>query len=475
MLVKPITKSMKYYVINPTDVYKALKEQTKAKYSYLLESCEGDAKSSRYSFLGVNPIGRISIKNGNTKLSGDSFSKIDKNLDDPIDVMKSSMGKIDVINSEKKPRFIGGAVGYFSYDLIRYYLPYLENKESDLDAPDCEFIYTKDIVAFDHINRELELVSCAMGEDESELNDDIDSAKNRLDNIEDIVLSAEQIDPKFSTPKSLESEVDTSKNEYMNMVKRSKEYIKEGDIFQVVISKKNIIDAQTPFDTYIALKNCNPSPYMYFLEFGDLNITGSSPEMLVRAEKRKVTTRPIAGTRKRGKTEREDINLAKDMLDDPKERAEHIMLVDLHRNDLGRVCRYGTVNTTDLMSVEKFSHVQHIVSTVEGEIYPKYSSFDSLRSIFPAGTVSGAPKVRAMEIINELENQKRGPYAGSVGYFGLDGNLDFAITIRTLIQKNKKAYIQAGAGIVADSVPEKEWIESENKAAAMMRALSVVD
>jgi anthranilate synthase component 1 len=240
------------------------------------------------------------------------------------------------------------------------------------------------------------------------------------------------------------------------------------------MSKRTQVDAQIPYNTYLALKYLNPSPYMYFLEFGDLAVIGSSPEMLVRIEGTNVMTRPIAGTRKRGNNEQSDHTLAQEMLNDPKEQAEHIMLVDLHRNDLGRVCKYGTVNTTELMSVERFSHVQHIVSTVEGELDPKWTSFDALRSIFPAGTVSGAPKVRAMEIINELELHKRGIYAGAVGYFGLGGNMDFAITIRTIIQKQNKAYIQAGAGIVADSVPENEWVESENKAAAMMRAIAMV-
>ena len=258
------------------------------------------------------------------------------------------------------------------------------------------------------------------------------------------------------------------------MVTKCKEYIRAGDIFQTVVSKRRVADAADPYETYLALKTLNPSPYLYFLEFGDLIIAGSSPEMLVRVEGNRVITRPIAGTIKRGKTEKQDREFAAEMLNDPKERAEHIMLVDLHRNDIGKVCKFGTVHPSELMIIERFSHVQHIVSTVEGILKEKRDAYDALRGTFPAGTVSGAPKVRAMEIINELEKERRGLYAGVVGYFGLDGNMDFAITIRTLIQKANKAYVQAGSGIVADSVPEKEWYESENKAMALMKALEMV-
>lgn len=474
MLVKPVIRSMKYHVIAPKDVYMSLKDQTSSKYSYLLESCEGDAKSAQYSFLGVHPIGRISIHKNKVDIEGETFSKIDKSQTEPLSIIKSSLGDIEIQNSSKKPRFIGGVVGYFSYDLIRYYLPYLEEKNTDISMPDAEFIYTKDTIAFDHRSSELEIVCSAVGEDERDLKDDIGAAYNRVADIEEIVLSSEKNELRLSESKKLDYVSDTSEEEYMNMVRRTKEYIREGDIFQTVISKRNSLDSKNSHETYLALKTLNPSPYLYFLEFGDNTILGSSPEMLIRVEDRHVTTRPIAGTRKRGATEKMDRYLANEMISDPKECAEHIMLVDLHRNDLGRVCEYETVKTTELMGVERFSHVQHIVSTVEGDLHSKYTSFDALKSIFPAGTVSGAPKVRAMEIINELEHQRRGAYAGAVGYFGLDQNIDFAITIRTIIQNKKNAYVQAGAGIVSDSDPKKEWVESENKAAAMMKALSMV-
>ncbi len=474
MLVKPITKKFKYYVATPVDVYRAVKEQTGSKYTYLLESCEGDEKSARYSFVGYTPIGRISIDKTGTSITGDIFSEEKTKGTDPIDTIKQTIGHTLVVNAKEMPRFLGGAVGYFSYDLIRYWLPYFEEKKSELQTPDAEFIFTKDNIAFDHKTREIEIVSCAFGRDEKELRDDYGAAENRLDEIEEIILSAERTDTVFREPKKLDSNSNTTKKEYENMVESSKKYIRAGDIFQVVVSKRINADAADPFETYLALKELNPSPYLYYLEFGDLVIAGSSPEMLVRVEGNRVITRPIAGTIARGRTERQDRALAAEMLNDPKERAEHVMLVDLHRNDIGKVCKYGTVKASELMIIERFSHVQHIVSTVEGILNDKYDAYDALRGTFPAGTVSGAPKVRAMEIINELEKERRGPYAGAVGYFGLDGNMDFAITIRTLIQKGKKAYVQAGAGIVADSVPEKEWYESSAKAEALMKALTMV-
>ncbi|MFX1294639.1 MAG: anthranilate synthase component I [Promethearchaeota archaeon] len=474
MLVKPIIKKFKYYIITPTDVYKAIKEQTHSKYTYLLESCEGDEKSARYSFVGYTPIGRITIDKSGLSIDGKFFSEEKIEGKDPIDIMKKSVGHMLIVGSKESPRFVGGAVGYFSYDLIRYWLPYFEEKQTELKTPDAEFIYTKDNIAFDHKTRQIEIVSCAFGHDEVELKDDVGATENRLEEIKEVILSAEKNDAIFREPVKVESSSNTTKKEFEKMVEKSKEYIRDGDIFQVVISKRISADAADPYDTYLALKQLNPSPYLYYLEFGDLVIAGSSPEMLVRVEDDRVITRPIAGTIRRGRTERKDRKFANEMLNDPKERAEHIMLVDLHRNDIGKVCKYGTVKASELMIIERFSHVQHIVSTVNGILKEKCDAYDALRGTFPAGTVSGAPKVRAMEIINELEKERRGPYAGAVGYFGLDGNMDFAITIRTLIQKGKKAYVQAGSGIVADSIPENEWYESENKAKALMKALTMV-
>ncbi|NVM53500.1 MAG: anthranilate synthase component I [Candidatus Helarchaeota archaeon] len=474
MLVKPIVKKFKYYIVTPADVYRAVKEQTKSKYTFLLESCEGDEKVARYSFVGFTPIGRISIDKTGTSITGNIFSEDKAQGKDPIDIIKNCIGHNLVVNSKESPRFLGGAVGYFSYDLIRSWLPYFEDKSTALKTPDAEFIFTKDNIAFDHTTREIEIVSCAFGRDEVELKDDVGATENRLQEVEEVILSAERGDITFREPKKIDSSSNTTKAEFEKMVEKSKEYIRAGDIFQVVVSKRICADAADPYETYLALKTLNPSPYLYYLEFGDLVIAGSSPEMLVRVEGNRVITRPIAGTIRRGRTEMQDRGFASEMLNDPKERAEHVMLVDLHRNDIGKVCKYGTVQASELMIIERFSHVQHIVSTVEGVLNEKSDAYDALRGTFPAGTVSGAPKVRAMEIINELEKERRGPYAGAVGYFGLDGNMDFAITIRTLIQKANKAYVQAGSGIVADSMPEKEWFESENKAKALMKALMMV-
>lgn len=474
MLVKPLIKKFKCFVVTPADVYKAVKDQTRSDYTYLLESCEGDEKVARYSFIGYKPIGRISIEKDRTILYGEKFTESTINGKDPIATVKSCVGPMLIVNSREYPRFLGGAVGYFSYDLIRYWLPYLEEKTTDLRTPDAEFVFTRESIAFDHKTKQIEIVSCAFGQDETDLKDDIGTAENRLEEIEEVILSAERGDSSFKEPRKLDYSSNTEKYEYEEMVQTSKEYIRAGDVFQVVISKRMSADAADPYETYLALKTLNPSPYLYFLEFGDLAIAGSSPEMLVRVEGNRVITRPIAGTIPRGKTEKQDREFAEEMLKDPKERAEHIMLVDLHRNDIGKVCRFGSVKASELMIVEKYSHVQHIVSTVEGVLNDKAEPCDALRATFPAGTVSGAPKVRAMEIINELEKERRGPYAGAVGYFGIDGNMDFAITIRTMIQKRKKAYVQAGAGIVADSIPEKEYYESENKARALLRALEMV-
>lgn len=465
---------MKNHVIRPIDAYEALKKESKAEYAYLLESGAGDKQLARYSFVGVNPIGRIKVYQHKIELLGNTFSKINEGSNDPLKIIQSAFGKIEVVESPQQPRFIGGAVGYFSYDLIRHYLPNLQEKKTGLPLPNAEFLFTKDIVVFDHFTKEIKIICNAIGKNSSELNEDIIETEVRSKDIHEIISMTEKREREFSKLKELDTTTDTSQAEFVKMVKQAKSYIKAGDIFQVVLSKRTEIDsANKPLSTYLSLRELNPSPYLFLLEFGDIALVGSSPEMLLRVEGKNAFTKPIAGTRKRGITEQKDQALADELLQDKKERAEHIMLVDLHRNDLGRVCQYGSIEVPEFMTVNKFSHVQHIVSTVQGKLAPNTSPFDALRSIFPAGTVSGAPKVRAMEIINELEQQKRGVYAGAVGYFSLNGNLDFAITIRTILQKAQKAYVQAGSGIVADSIPEKEWIESENKAAAMIQALSV--
>ncbi len=349
-------------------------------------------------------------------------------------------------------RLVGGAVGYISYDAVRYWEK-LPQPKGDLDFPDVEMGIYDDGFIFDH-TRKLALYYY--------------QEENRLAEVEKILKKpAEDSSLEVSQPK-----VNISKEHFEKAVEKAKEYVTAGDIFQVVLSKRYQFQTKgslIPF--YQSLRQINPSPYMYYYKADERQIVGSSPEMLVRVDNRMVETFPIAGTTKMVQDETENLRLAHELLADPKERAEHVMLVDLARNDVGKISKFGSVHVPEFMKVHQYSHVQHIVSQVVGELRDELESFDALRSVFPAGTVSGAPKVRAMEIIDELEPAQRGPYAGAVGYFSYNGNADFAITIRTLFADQNQAYVQAGAGIVADSVPEREWIETENKAKALMKAL----
>jgi anthranilate synthase component 1 len=476
--VQPISKKFRYNVIEPLDVYRTVKEQVNDFGSFLLESYEGSKQSAQHSFIGFNPIGQIIIQEKELELLGNSFTSSNPitSNNDPIDIIHSLTNQAVVLDNGETSPFMGGAVGYFSYDIVRNYLNYLPEKPSSFQLPDAEFLLTNDVITFDHQKKEIIINCCALGKTRKEAKEQLTSAEERLQRIEELILSTEKGQYSLQTGEKVTGSSNTTKQEYMQMVRQAKEHIRQGDIFQVVLSKRNETDVRfETVDTYLALREMNPSPYHFLLEFKDHSIYGSSPEMLLRTNDVQAITKPIAGTRKRGRTELEDRALASEMMNDEKECAEHVMLVDLHRNDLGRVCRYGSVEVTEFMTVGQYSHVQHIVSTVEGEISRDKTRADALRSLFPAGTVSGAPKVRAMEIINELEQEQRGPYAGAVGYFSFNGNLDFAITIRTIIQANKKAYVQAGAGIVADSQPEKEWLEVEYKTQALMNSLGVLN
>jgi anthranilate synthase component 1 len=367
-------------------------------------------------------------------------------------------------------------VGYIGYDAVRFFEKLPDKNPDDLGLPDLFFIFTDTILIFDRVRHTIKIVSNAYI---------TDGAENAY---RDAVAKIEKIEKALTAPlpaKQLEVMPEAAdipfnsnlrKEEFESIVRKAKKYIRDGDVIQVVLSQR--LEARTkasPFNIYRALRSINPSPYNFYMQLGDVHLIGSSPEIHVRCEDGTVEVRPIAGTRPRGKTEADDLLLEKDLLDDPKERAEHIMLVDLGRNDIGRVCVYGTVKPEELMVIERYSHVMHIVSDVKGKLRPDKDSFDVLRASFPAGTVSGSPKIRAMEIIDELENVRRGPYAGAVGYFSFTGNLDSCITIRTIIMKGKKAYVQAGAGIVADSVPSKEYEETLNKARAMLRAIAMAE
>lgn len=430
--------------------------QEKCEYAYLLESVEGPKRIARFSFIGFNPKQLYIAKNGEALLQDlGSGEEARFKVRDPLEALRRLVGREPCCSDL---RFSGGAVGYVSYDAVRYWekLPCIA--EDELRFPDLEFGIYDDVLVFDHERNEA--VYVYRGEDRSdellELANDGGEGGGYLS---------------FTPPRA-----NLSKEEYEERVLRAKEYIASGDIFQVVLSRRYDFKVRGDLARfYLELRRINPSPYMYFLKMGSRRIIGSSPEMLVRVEGGVIETFPIAGTRPRGATEAEDEELARGLLADPKERAEHVMLVDLARNDVGRVAKFGSVHVPEFMVIHKYSHVQHIVSRVVGELRDGYDCYDVLRAVFPAGTVSGAPKVRAMEIIEECEPSRRGPYAGGVGYFSFNGNADFAITIRTLVADGDRCFIQAGAGIVADSVPEREWLETEHKAKALLKALELAE
>lgn len=430
--------------------------QGSCEHAYLLESVEGPKRIARFSFIGFNPRLLFTVKDGEALLR-DSLSgeELRFRVKDPLEALRALVkGSPD--GSEF--RLAGGAVGYISYDAVRYWEKLPCMAEDVLDFPDLQMGVYDDVLVFDHEKNEVFYVY--RGEDRSgELLSLVEGAK------EDVGALS------FTTPRA-----NLGREEYEEAVRRAKEYIGSGDIFQVVLSRRYDFNVEGDLSRfYLELRRINPSPYMYFLKMGSRRIIGSSPETLVRVEGGLVETFPIAGTRPRGANEAEDEELARSLLADPKERAEHVMLVDLARNDVGRVARFGSVRVPEFMVVHKYSHVQHIVSRVVGELREGCDCYDALRAVFPAGTVSGAPKVRAMEIIEECEPSRRGPYAGGVGYFSFNGNADFAITIRTLVADGRRCSIQVGAGIVADSVPEREWLETEHKAKALLRALELAE
>lgn len=459
----------------PISLFKRFED---SQYCFLLESVEGGEKWARYSFIGRNPFLIVKSRNGKSYIEDRNGNKTIED-GNPIEIIKSLMGKYRGADIPKLPRFNGGAVGFFGYDLIRYYENLPNIPEDDLDLPESHFMFTDEVIVFDHLKQKIHIIV------NMHVNGNIERTYNstteRIKAIYKEILSSrwkinENIKPEQSTSnKEFNFTSNINREKFCENVVRAKQYIKDGDIFQVVLSQRLCVETNhEPLDIYRVLRVLNPSPYMYYLKFNDYRIIGSSPEMLVRVEDGFAETCPIAGTRKRGATKEEDEALEKELLADKKECAEHTMLVDLGRNDIGRISKYGTVKVNNLMHIERYSHVMHIVTNVVGELSEDKTPFDALMSVLPAGTVSGAPKVRAMEIIDELENVKRGPYAGAIGYLSFNGNLDSCITIRTMVIKDNKAYIQAGAGIVADSVPEMEYEETLNKAKALLKALEEV-
>lgn len=440
------------------------------KYSYLLESVEGGEKLGRYSFLGSSPSVVFQSKGRKIKIkeSGKISSFVtDK---DPISEIKSFMQKYKFVSIKGLPRFCGGLVGYMGYDMVRFFEKLPDENVDDLNVPDCVMLLTDTILIFDHLERIIKIVSNAFIKSNPSFA--YEDAVRKINDLERKLKKNIKMKKTKHRPNKLKISSNMTKNHFKRIVNKAKDYIRRGDIIQVVLSQRLKTKIKhSPFDIYRALRRINPSPYMFYLSLGDLKLIGSSPEIMVRTEDRIVEVRPIAGTRPRGKDNKEDLRLIKDLLKDPKERAEHIMLVDLGRNDIGRVCNFKTVKVNELMTIEKYSHVMHIVSDVTGRLKKDKDIFDVIRATFPAGTVTGAPKIRSMEIIDELENVKRGPYAGSVGYFSFSGNEDFCITIRTILVKDNNAYIQAGAGIVNDSKPQREYTETLNKARALVKAI----
>lgn len=450
-------------------------------YAFLLESVEGQEKIARYSFLGSNPALIFKSKGKFIQIIYPE-KKITKKFvtqTNPLDEIKKIMRDFKAIKTKGLPRFYGGLVGYMGYDMVRFFEELPDKNTEDLKIPDSIFILTDTLLVFDHVNHSIKIVTnIVMPKSSKKLtqNKKIKIYKAAIKKIESIHKDFQQSimekEKRGKGHKHLKIVSNFTKNKFKAIVNNAKAYIKKGDIIQVVLSQRFKIKIdKEPLDIYRALRSLNPSPYMFFLKLKDVILIGSSPEMLVRCEEGLVQTRPIAGTRPRGKTEEEDKLLENELLKDTKEKAEHIMLVDLGRNDLGRVCKSGKVGISEFMSIERYSHVMHLVTQVQGALDKKYDVYDVLRASFPAGTVTGSPKIRAMEIIDELENLRRGPYAGCVGYFSFSHNMDTCITIRTIIIKDNIAYIQAGAGIVADSIPEKEYSESVNKARALIEAI----
>ncbi len=448
---------------------------------FLLESAEQGMRLGRYSFLGIKAWESIRLKGTTVTVrrgGADTHYDLGEQGGDPFAFVAAHLRRYRVPPLEDVPPFVGGAVGYFGYDCVRHVERLPDAPPDDMGLPDMAFLLTDVIVVFDHLRHTIMLLTNIFCDEEPDLDRAYSAAVARLTEVK-ARLRGPLPAPGWSLGRSqraVHAEVRSNfeRQRFEQGVERIREYIHAGDAFQVVLSQRFERPVGTSgFSIYRGLRAVNPSPYMYYMSFRDFEIVGSSPEPLVTVVGGKAETRPIAGTRPRGATPEEDAALAAEMLADEKERAEHLMLVDLGRNDLGRVCRPGTVRTNEFMEVERYSHVMHMVSSVTGELSEGVSAADALRAVFPAGTVSGAPKVRAMEIIDELEPTRRGPYAGAIGYLSYSGELDSCIYIRTILVRDGRAYVQAGAGIVADSDPASEFVETENKARALFRAIEV--
>ncbi len=469
----PIMREVLADLDTPLSIYLKL---ANGPYSYLFESVQGGEKWGRYSIVGLPCRRVIRISKNTVSIFVDDKLQEEKEVTDPLTWIEEFQQSFKVPELDGLPRFTGGLVGYFGYETIRYIEPKLAkvDKPDVLEMPDILLMVSEEVVVIDNLSGKLYIVVNANSNDDAAYS----RTQARIDQLVKQLSSATPMHVNDRSRKVEEADFVSgfTRQGYEQTVGKVKDYIVDGDVMQVVVSQRLSIPFHArPLDLYRALRSLNPSPYMYYMDLGDSHVVGSSPEILVRYEDGQVTVRPIAGTRPRGKDEQADIELEKDLLADPKEVAEHLMLIDLGRNDVGRIAKTGSVELTEKMTVERYSHVMHIVSNVVGDIKDNMTAMDVLRATFPAGTVSGAPKIRAMEIIDELEPVKRGVYSGAVGYIGWSGNMDTAIAIRTAVIKDKTLHIQAGAGIVYDSVPRNEWDETMNKGRAIFRAVAMAE
>ena len=467
----PVSREILADMETPLSVYRKL---ANCSYSYLFESVEGGEKWARYSLIGLHAKRIIKVIKNEIEILEEGNIIENITTEDPLAYIEKLQKSFSLEEDSNLPKFNGGLVGYFSYDCVRYIERKLIDSEppDTLGTPDALFMLSEEVAVFDNLKNKLHLIVLVDSKDQ------IDAAERRLNELEEKLKDPLPFQD-FKKPKKSISESDFmsgfGEDDFKQSVQKAKKYIEEGDIMQVVCSQRMSLPfTADPVALYRSIRQLNPSPYMYYLNLKDFYIVGSSPEILARLEDNKVTVRPIAGTRRRGKDELDDIAMEEDMVNDPKEIAEHLMLIDLGRNDVGRIAKPGSVNVTEKFGVERYSHVMHMVSNVEAEIRNELSAIDLFRATFPAGTVSGAPKIRAMEIIDEFEPVKRGIYGGAIGYLSWQGNMDMAIAIRTAVIKDEVLYIQAGGGWVADSVPELEWKESLNKGRAIFKAAEMV-
>jgi anthranilate synthase component 1 len=472
----PVYRRLLSDALTPVSAFHALDDGASA---CLFESVIGGEKVGRYSFLAAGPFLRISARGQAVEIESAGGSRESVVCADPLAELRKRLAPFRAVHLPGMPPFIGGAIGYAGYDVVRYVEHLPDAPPDDRGLPDLSFSLYDRIVVFDNVDKTMHVIAMGRVDTAGSVEGAYQDAQRRVDELVER-LSAPAPLPPADIATGGEVRLSWCSNfrreDFEEAVRKCVEYIRAGDIFQVVISQRLAVDlASDPFEVYRTLRVVNPSPFMFFLRTPEVTLVGSSPEIMCRVVDRKVTVRPLAGTRRRGATEEEDRRLAEELLADPKERAEHVMLVDLGRNDVGRVAKFGSVQLSDVMVIERYSHVMHITSNVTGTLRDDCDAFDALKACLPAGTVSGAPKVRAMQIIDELEPHRRGPYAGAVGYIDYSGNMDTCIALRTLVVQGNRGYIQAGAGIVADSVPESEYQETLNKAFGLLKAIEITE